>query len=107
MLTIFLNIDGFKSFFWFKKIIQIKHFFQDSDGNNADDDSVNSFISSSINLNSGSHIDEIPTRDLGPERPGHLNYSQVSHLFVCFILTHFFCILLQVNLHIVQPNQVK
>jgi len=49
---------------------------EDSDGNNADDDSVNSFISSSINLNSGSHIDEIPTRDLGPERPGHLNYSQ-------------------------------
>ena len=50
---------------------------EDSDGNNADDDSVNSFISSSINLNSGSHIDEIPTRDLGPERPGH-HYSQVS-----------------------------
>jgi len=48
---------------------------EDSDGNNADDDSVNSFISSSINLNSGSHIDEIPTRDLGPERPGH-HYSQ-------------------------------
>ena len=76
----------------FKKIIQIKHFFQDSDGNNADDDSVNSFISSSINLNSGSHIDEIPTRDLGPERPGHLNYSQVSHLFSysSFFVTHFF-----------------
>ena len=50
---------------------------EDSDGNNADDDFINSFISSSINLNSGSHIDEIPTRDLGPERPGH-HYSQVS-----------------------------
>ena len=45
---------------------------EDSDGNNADDDSVNSFIS---NVNSG--IDEIPTRDLGPERPGH-HLSQVS-----------------------------
>jgi len=44
---------------------------EDSDGNNADDDSVNSFISSSIHTN----MDEIPTRDVGPERPGHL-FSQ-------------------------------
>ena len=63
------------------------HLMEDSDGNNADDDSVHSFISSSINLNNSStssvvvnnasHIDEIPTRDLGPERPGQV-YSQVS-----------------------------
>merc|ERR1712156_292258 len=38
---------------------------EDSDGNNADDDSANSFISSSIHTN----MDEIPTRDIGPERP--------------------------------------
>merc|ERR1719461_249078 len=44
---------------------------EDSDGNNADDDSVNSFISSSIHTN----MDEIPTRDVGPERPGH-HFSQ-------------------------------
>ena len=55
---------------------------EDSDGNNADDDSVNSFISSSINLNTTNttgNMDEIPTRDLGPERPGQ-HYSQVSFL---------------------------
>ena len=48
---------------------------EDSDGNNADDDSVNSFISSSIHTN----MDEIPTRDIGPERPGHI-FSQVRIL---------------------------
>merc|ERR1719245_2565324 len=37
---------------------------EDSDGNNADDDSVNSFISSSIH-----------TRDVGPERPS-FTFSQ-------------------------------
>ena len=46
---------------------------EDSDGNNADDDSVNSFISSSIHTN----MDEIPTRDIGPERPS-FTFSQVS-----------------------------
>lgn len=58
------------------------HLLEDSDGNNADDDSVHSFISSNINLNNttasiastaANAVDEIPTRDLGPER----HYSQV------------------------------
>ena len=66
------------------KLLRMDFFLiQDSDGNNADDDSVNSFISSSINLNTTNNttgnMDEIPTRDLGPERPGQ-HYSQVSFL---------------------------
>ena len=52
----------------FRKSMPLQHL-EDSDGNNADNDSVNSFMSSNI------MSDEIPTRDLGPERPGH--YSQV------------------------------
>ena len=58
----------------FRKSMPLQHFTEDSDGNNADNDSVNSFMSSNI------MSDEIPTRDLGPERPGH--YSQVRHVHV-------------------------
>lgn len=56
---------------------------EDSDGNNADDDSVNSsFISPNMRvLEKDYHEkDEVPTRDLGPDRLGHqLNQSFSSH----------------------------
>jgi len=46
---------------------------EDSDGNNADDDSIDSFMQRQNNFGYG---DDVPTRDVGPERlPNH--YSQV------------------------------
>ena len=65
----------------FRKSMPLQHL-EDSDGNNADNDSVNSFMSSNI------MSDEIPTRDLGPERPGH--YSQVRHICSTPISSRFF-----------------
>ena len=49
---------------------------EDSDGNNADDDSIDSFMQRQNNFGYREQ-DDVPTRDVGPERLPNL-FSQVG-----------------------------
>ena len=49
---------------------------EDSDGNNADDDSIDSFMQRQNNFGYR-ESDDVPTRDVGPERLPNL-FSQVK-----------------------------
>ncbi len=58
---------------------------EDSDGNNADDDSIDSFMQRQNNFGYREN-DDVPTRDVGPERlPNHFsqvcfNYERITEL---------------------------
>ena len=51
---------------------------EDSDGNNADDDSIDSFMQRQNNFGYR-ESDDVPTRDVGPERLPNL-FSQVKKI---------------------------
>ena len=53
---------------------------EDSDGNNADDDSIDSFMQRQNNFGYR-ESDDVPTRDVGPERLPNL-FSQVKNSYV-------------------------
>ena len=55
---------------------------EDSDGNNADDDSIDSFMQRQNNFGYREN-DDVPTRDVGPERLPNL-FSQVKNWIIKF-----------------------